>query len=290
MLSRRRFLGQWSVASVFTVGRRLFGRTSLGLIGSKSNLPPSEFVEHQWQPYGRIALKVLGDSVTIQDGYLAHQDRQKDCEVSFQARMPAGSDEVQIWAGVRCRDRDSRYVFALRGGNNDHLYLARYAPDGGAKFLGIAPLEFHPEPGTWYTLRAVAAGDRLQVYLNEEAVPRINIRDDDASWNEGTVAPITRLLSVNSSEAEEEHFYWEPVHNFLKPSRNLLKATGPALAKSCRCVSPNRRHSKVSSPSISRGLNLATVSSPEPVMARIPFGGTAKRCPPWQRSWTSTAI
>jgi beta-galactosidase len=58
-------------------------------------------------------------------------------------------------------------VFALRG-------------DGASKFLGIAPLEFHPEPGTWYTLRAVAAGDRLQVYLNEEAVPRINIRDDDA--------------------------------------------------------------------------------------------------------------
>jgi hypothetical protein len=188
MLSRRRFLGQWSAAALLTASRRLFSRTSLGLIDSKSNLSPSEFVKRQWQPYGRIALKVLGDSVTINDGYLAHQDRQKDCEFSFQARMPAGSDEVQIWAGIRCRDRDSRYVFALRGGNNDHLYLARYAPDGGAKFLGIAPLEFHPEPGTWYTLRAVTAGDRLQVYLNEEAVPRINIRDVDASWNEGSVA------------------------------------------------------------------------------------------------------
>jgi hypothetical protein len=187
MLSRRRFLGQWSAASVFTAGRRLFSRTSLGLIDSKSNLSSSEFVERQWQPYGRIALKVLGDSVTINDGYLAHQTRHGNCEFSFQARMPAGSDEVQIWAGIRCKDRDSRYVFALRGGNNDHLYLARYAPGGASKFLGIAPLEFHPEPGTWYTLRAVAADDRLQLYLNEETVPRINIRDEDALWNDGSV-------------------------------------------------------------------------------------------------------
>jgi hypothetical protein len=73
-------------------------------------------------------------------------------------------------------------VFALRG-------------DGASKFLGIAPLEFHPEPGTWYTLRAVAAGDRLQVYLNEEAVPRINIRDDDAMWNEGFRRARRRMAS-----------------------------------------------------------------------------------------------
>jgi hypothetical protein len=91
MLSRRRFLGQWSAASIFTAGRRLFSRTSLGLIDSRSNLSPSEFVERQWQPYGRIALKVLGDSVTIHDGYLAHKDRQKDWNFRLQRGRQPGT-------------------------------------------------------------------------------------------------------------------------------------------------------------------------------------------------------
>jgi hypothetical protein len=97
----------------------------------------------------RIALQQLQYSVIIQDGFTIQQKTWGDCEFSFGARAPQETPEVQIWAGIKCRDRESRYVFALRGFNNDHLYLGRYGAAGAAKFLGIAPLEFHPEPGDW---------------------------------------------------------------------------------------------------------------------------------------------
>lgn len=112
----------------------------------------------------------------------------QDVEFSFRARAPLGTEEVQIWAGLRCRDRDSRYVFGLRGGNNDHVYLALYAPEGGDRFLGIAPLNIHPEPGAWYTLRAVMCGNRIHIYVKGETIPRINVTDPEALWTEGGVS------------------------------------------------------------------------------------------------------
>ena len=91
----------------------------------------------QWKSYGRIVLQHLQESVIIQDGFTIEQTMRGDCEFSFAARAPQETSQVQVWAGIKCRDRDSRYVFALRGGDNDDLYLAGYGADGAAKFLGI---------------------------------------------------------------------------------------------------------------------------------------------------------
>jgi hypothetical protein len=141
-----------------------------------------------WKSHGRIVLQHLQDSLIIQDGFTIEQRQYGDCEFSFDGRAPHGVPEVQIWSGIKCRDRDSRYIFALRGGNNDDLYLARYGSDGAARFLGIAPLHFHPVPGDWYTLRAVTRGNRILVFLNQERTPRINVVDDEAPWAEGGVS------------------------------------------------------------------------------------------------------
>jgi hypothetical protein len=91
-------------------------------------------------------------------------------------------------AAIRLEDRASRYVFALRGGAEPEMSLARYAPDGQSKFLGFAPLDFMPEPGRWYTVRVMAAGNRFQVYLDGEKLPRINVEDKTALWTQGGVA------------------------------------------------------------------------------------------------------
>jgi len=131
---------------------------------------------------------MTADSVTLQDGFIASKESWSDCEFAFRARAPQEAGQVQIWAGIRGRDRDSRYIFGLRGGDNNDVYLARYAPDGDDKFLGVAPLDFKPVPGTWYKLRAVAAGNRIQIYVNDETVPRINVVDDAPLWNEGSVS------------------------------------------------------------------------------------------------------
>ncbi len=126
--------------------------------------------------------------MTLQDGFAVARESWKDGEFHFRARAPKGIEQVQIWAGLRCLDRDRRYVFALRGGNNDDVYLARYAPDGGIKFLGIAPLDFHPVPDVWYKMRAVVRDNRFQIYVNDESLPRINVVDDGVLWGEGSVS------------------------------------------------------------------------------------------------------
>ena len=52
-----------------------------------------------------------------------------DYELSFRARAPQEVEQAQIWASVRRTARDSRYVIGVRGGNNNQVYMARYAPE-----------------------------------------------------------------------------------------------------------------------------------------------------------------
>jgi hypothetical protein len=185
MISRRRFLGQASAATAFAWTHK----TPQDLTAALSNVLETPGAETTtWKSYGRIILKHLQDSIIVEDGFTIEQRTFGDCEFSFEARAPQEISEVQIWAGIKCRDRDSRYVFALRGGNNDHLYLARYGADGAATFLGIAPLDFHPVPGDWYVLRAVTRGNRILIFLNQQTIPLINVIDDEAPWAEGGVS------------------------------------------------------------------------------------------------------
>jgi Glycosyl hydrolases family 2/Glycosyl hydrolase 2 galactose-binding domain-like/Glycosyl hydrolases family 2, TIM barrel domain len=141
----------------------------------------------EWKMIGRTKIQPKPKSIIISGGYAVGSQVWRDAEISFRARAPRGTKQVQIWAGFRCRDRDSRYVFALRGGHDNDIYLARYAPDGQAEFLGFAPLDFKPVPGIWYRLRVVMLGDQFQIYLNDEKLPRLNVADHEALWHEGRV-------------------------------------------------------------------------------------------------------
>jgi len=165
----------------------------LVLVGSATFLSATEVAlppvfPGRWDSVGRSSPQITADSVTLQDGFIVSKESWSDCDFTFRAQAPQGSSQVQIWAGIRGRDRDSRYIFGLRGGDNNDVYLARYAPDGGDKFLGVAPLDFKPQVGTWYKLRAVAQGNRFQIYVNDETVPRINVLDDAPLWKEGSVS------------------------------------------------------------------------------------------------------
>jgi hypothetical protein len=140
-----------------------------------------------WAIVGRAAVQTNPASITIAGGCLVNQQLWTNAEITLQARATQDADQVQIWGGFRFRDRDSRYVFALRGGNDNDVYLARYAPDGGAEFLGFAPLDFKPVPGIWYRLRIIILGNRFLIFLNDEKLPRINIVDRDVPWCAGRV-------------------------------------------------------------------------------------------------------
>ncbi len=163
----------------------------LGLVGMVSSWAQMEsagwYSPESWVHYGRGSVQANGGSLVIQDSYVVSTQSWADAEISFQARAPEGQPQVQVWAGFRCRDRDRRYVVGLRGGNNNDLYLARYAPEANDKFLGLTPLDFTPEVGQWYTLRVVVRGNRFLVFLNDEALPRLNVVDEKPLWNEGGV-------------------------------------------------------------------------------------------------------
>lgn len=199
--SRRTFLSRLSAASLFPARHSWPSRLIKALLpGSYGAVAPFPAFSAHWSTVGRASLQRLKDSVILQDGFAQTTESWKDCEFHFRARAPQGTEQVQIWAGIRDRDRDSRYIFGLRGGNNDDVYLARYAPDGGARFLGLAPLGFHPQPGEWYTLRAVARGNRLQIYTNDDSMPRINVVDEEALWSEGGVSIGGGWLPVEFSD------------------------------------------------------------------------------------------
>lgn len=159
--------------SFYAIDRRTFLKTVGGLTACLMLDPPA---------------LIGAEPLEVGEGaFAASREEWVDAVITFKTRAPTNAGEAQLWGALRCRDRASRYVFALRGGNNNDVYFARMAPDGGAKFLGFAPLDFKSSAGTWYRLRIVMLGNRFQIYLNDESLPRINVVDADARWNKGKV-------------------------------------------------------------------------------------------------------
>ncbi|NNM85894.1 MAG: hypothetical protein HKL96_09105 [Phycisphaerales bacterium] len=111
-----------------------------------------------------------------------------DFALQLEMRAPAGAPGVELWCAVRCVDLQNRYVVALRGAPYNDLYIARYAGEGGIRFLGLAPLGFTPELNTWYALKVFAINRSFHVYLNDETVPRLNTHDAHPLWSGGSIA------------------------------------------------------------------------------------------------------
>ena len=90
----------------------LLGAFSSQLLAVDTSLP----FPGKWQAFGRASITVNSKSVTIGNGYVADLKPMADCEMSFRARALPEKEPVQIWGAIRAKDRDSRYVFGLRGG------------------------------------------------------------------------------------------------------------------------------------------------------------------------------
>src|SRR6202453_3123529 len=188
-----------------------------GLFASETNPPvlmPAT-LPGEWNAIGRAGIQAGSDAAIIEGGYVVDARVFGDSEITFRARAPVGVAQVQIWGGFHYRDRDSRYVFALRGGNDNDVYLARYAPDGGIRFLGFAPLDFKPVAGTWYHIRVVTVGSRIQIYLNDEKLPRLNAVDPQPLWRGGSVLLGGGWLPAEFSNLEVKELTGEEKGSFL---------------------------------------------------------------------------
>lgn len=103
-----------------------------------------------------------------------------DYEINFKARSPKTAEHVQIWAGFRATSRNDRYVIGFQGGLLNELYLGRMGYMGTDDLLGLANLGFHPETGIWYDFKIVVCKNRIQVYINNESIPRIDVLDTNS--------------------------------------------------------------------------------------------------------------
>lgn len=154
----------------------------------QSQIKPATFNAKAWTLAGRAKVDTSKNSVSVTNGLLISKTQAPDdAEYQFKMRAPENSKLVQLWAGFKVKDYENRYALALRGAPNNHIYLARYAPDGNSKFLGFANLNFELESGKWYDLKVLTKDGRIQVYINDETEPRLNIKDD-APWQGGSLA------------------------------------------------------------------------------------------------------
>ena len=139
------------------------------------------------QQVGRGTVQWQGDQVRVQDAYLLANDSDvRDFIFSFEGRAPqdAGAEQVGIWATFRQLDRHHRYVVAVRGAPHSDIYLARYGPDGHDRMLALQPVPTLA-PGEWATVKIVARGETIQVYLND--VLMVSVKDPKAPFKAGKV-------------------------------------------------------------------------------------------------------
>ncbi|KAA6351934.1 Beta-glucuronidase [termite gut metagenome] len=134
------------------------------------------------QTVGRGDNKVKNGVLVSKDAYAVFGNPElADYSVEFKARTPKDEEQVQIWAGFRACNRFDRYVFGMKGGLSDELYLSRMGYMGGDEFLALRPLDFHPEPGNWYRFKIEVSGNRIRVFLNDESLPRIDVTDQNTA-------------------------------------------------------------------------------------------------------------
>ncbi|MBM3414535.1 MAG: glycoside hydrolase family 2 [Bacteroidetes bacterium] len=135
-------------------------------------------------------LKKIGrGTCTIADGVFKSKDAYacfgnvewKNYVLQFKARAPQYADQVQIWAGFRAYNRNDRYIVGLRGGIQNTLYLSRMGYMGTDEFIGIRQLSFDPKPGVWYDVKIEVCGDRIRIFLNNEAIPLMDVEDKNAN-------------------------------------------------------------------------------------------------------------
>ena len=146
----------------------------------------SNFVKAQDYSYTKDNVDIIGrglvewdeDKVLISDCFIAlKRESPEKFEMTFSVKSAKTGGEVQAWSGFGFQNRDNRYAFGLRGGNNNDLYLCRYQSDAKNKMLAIASLDFQLSLEKWYKVKVVFWEGNIRIYLNDETTPRIVSKD-----------------------------------------------------------------------------------------------------------------
>lgn len=137
---------------------------------------------NNYDKIGRGNCKIDHSVLITKNAYLCFgENNWSNYEIKFDGRVPETEKQVQLCAGFRAANRDDRYILMLKGGIEKSLYLARLGYMGSDDFLALRQLDFQPIPGKWYNFRIQLAGNRIRVFLNNEALPRIDVVDKSSN-------------------------------------------------------------------------------------------------------------
>ncbi|MCU0858402.1 MAG: hypothetical protein MUC65_08390, partial [Pontiellaceae bacterium] len=182
-----------------------------------------------WTKVDRGELSENDGILTMKDCNIFAGDSTWDnYEMEFKARAPESASEVRIFASFRYNDDKSRYIFGLRGGNNNDFFLARLGADNNTALLAIEPLDFIPQKGVWYTIRIQVEGSTVQVFLNDESEPRLKASDPSCPFKTGKIG-----LGGGWSTVEFDYVKVSPIAEYTLHENairyNFQSLTNPAV-------------------------------------------------------------
>jgi Domain of Unknown Function (DUF1080) len=153
--------------------------------------PKWKFVAGHWVRRPSGDRKVLAQTAETQPWAVAVLEDQKfsDVDVSVRFRPVSGKEDAS--GGVIVRAKDGRNYLLVRANaleNNFRLYTI---VNGKRSTIASARVN-EPKLGTWHTLRVVAAGPKIQAYLDGALL----LDHADTTFTEGWVGLWTKADSV----------------------------------------------------------------------------------------------
>jgi hypothetical protein len=174
-------------ASLATVAQE---RTSMKYDLGLEN-PKWKFVAGQWVRRASGGRQVLAQTAETQPWAVALLEDQRfgDVDVSVRFRPISGKEDAS--GGIIFRARDSRNYLLIRANaleNNFRLYTL---VNGKRSTIASARVT-EPSLGAWHSIRVVAAGSKIQGYLDGVRL----LHHDDKTYMEGWVGLWTKADSV----------------------------------------------------------------------------------------------
>ena len=153
--------------------------------------PKWKFVAGQWVRRASGGRQVLAQTVETQPWAVALLEDQKfgDVDVSVRFRPISGKEDAS--GGIIFRARDGRNYFLIRANaleNNFRLYTL---VNGKRSTIASARVT-EPSLGAWHSIRVVAAGPKIQGYLDGQRL----LDHDDRTFADGWVGLWTKADSV----------------------------------------------------------------------------------------------
>ena len=124
-----------------------------------------EVVAGTWEPHGSGAESVLVQTATDTRYPVVLWNGGKFSDVDVTVRFKPTSGKIDASGGIIFRARDGGHYYVVRANSLENNFRLYTVVDGHRRQIASTRV-VAPALGQWHTLRVVAAGERIQAYLN----------------------------------------------------------------------------------------------------------------------------